>query len=90
MEKLIEQFASQGLGYLIAALEGFIIVGLFKKLEQKDKQLDELQEKRVTESKEYATGFIATGKDLVNSIAGLKEAQQAFTRFIEKFQTVQK
>lgn len=92
---LTGEFAKQGLGYLIAAIEAGVIIWLFSRLDAKDKviqnlyeTLNGLQEKRVVESKEYAEGFIGIGKDLINSMQGIKDAQQAFTRFIEKFQTV--
>jgi hypothetical protein len=85
------EFAKQGLGYLIAAVEGLVIIWLFKRLDDKYKDVAKmqeefkvLQEKRVVESREYANGFIGLGKDITNGMEGLKEAQLSFTRFIEK------
>lgn len=87
----LSEFARQGLGYLIATLEAGVIAWLFKRIDDKEKLVqaerdknDALQEKRVVESTKYTEGFIGIGKDLINGMTGIKEAQQSFTRFIEK------
>lgn len=91
---LTAEFARQGLGYLIAAVEAGVIIWLFVRIDNKDKVVEnrdtiirELQEKRVIEAKDYADKFITVGKDMTNGMAAIKEAQMSFNHFIEKFQS---
>lgn len=91
---LTAEFARQGLGYLIAAVEAGVIIWLFVRIDNKDKVVEnrdsiirDLQEKRVIEAKDYADKFITVGKDMTNGMAAIKEAQMSFNHFIEKFQS---
>lgn len=90
MEGFISEFARQGLGYLIAVLEAGVILFLLKRLDGKDKVVENrdliiqtIQEKRLAENKEYLENFLSIGRDVSTGLTGLKEATASITRFIE-------
>lgn len=62
MDAFVNEFAKQGLGYVIAVILGFVIVALTK-------ELNRVNEKRVVEIEKYATIYTTTSKDLLTAIA---------------------
>lgn len=60
MLEFVSQLASQGLGWLVAVLEGFVIYYLFKEIRR-------INDKRIEDLNIYKDRFISTSKDLLNS-----------------------
>lgn len=91
ISSLSVELARQGLGFLLAVIEGGIILFLLRRADQKDeaiKQRDDiivsLQEKRIDDLKDTSEKFIAIGKDMVNGMAALKEANQGQTNALTR------
>lgn len=85
------EFVKQGLGYLIAFIEGGIIVWFFVRLDAKDKVIENrdqiimgLQEKRVTDYKENGERLLTTSNNVLTGMQSLKEAAASQTNAITK------
>lgn len=90
-EDLIAELARQGLGFLLAVIEGIVILFLLRRMDQKEVSLKnrddiicELQEKRIADFKENSEKIIVIGKDMVNGMSSLKETNQVQTNAITK------
>lgn len=90
-DALVAELARQGLGYLLAVIEGFIILFLLRRGDQKDATITakneiivQTQEKRITDFKDTSEKFITVGKDLVAGMNALKETNQVQTSAIIK------
>ena len=88
--QLLEQLATQGLGYTLFVISVGVIVYLNKKVEQKEKQIEELQEKRLQDSNLYTQSFtsvakemVAANKDAVNATAVLQKSIDSITRILQ-------
>lgn len=90
MEDATSKFLQLGVGYVIAFMSMLVNLFLFKKLEDKDKVLDNrdtaiaaLQEKRVAEAEKRSEIIKEMMNTIVTPISKILDTQQAFTRFIE-------
>lgn len=91
-EEAITRFLQLGVGYVIAFTSMIVNVFLFKKLEDKDKVIDNrdvviaaLQEKRVIEADKRGEIVQNIMTSVANPISKILELQQTFTRFIENY-----
>ncbi len=74
------EFAKQGLGFLIAAIEAGVIVILFRNLNTKEKTIEDLQEKRIADAKLYTESFVGVAKEMVAT----QKDQAASTTVMQK------
>lgn len=91
IDQFLQDFAQLGVGYLIAVLEGFVIVWLFRKMDGKDKIIENrdvviqtLQEKRVEDFRENSEKILTLGNSLLNTMQNLKEVTLSQTNAIIK------
>lgn len=88
--QLLEQIATQGLGYTLFVISVGVIVYLNRKVEQKEKTIEELQEKRLQDSNLYTQNFtsvaremVAANKDAVNATAILQKSIDSITQILQ-------
>lgn len=65
MDGYIYEFARQGLGYLIAVLLSGVIVWMQRRIDGKDKQITELQDKLLLATNTFTNTYTATIKEVV-------------------------
>lgn len=85
------EFWKQGAGYMIAFIEAAAILFLFRKIEAKDKTIENrdeiirgLQDKRVSDYKENSEKIINTSNSLLTGMQSLKDAAVSQTNAIAK------
>lgn len=90
-DEAANEFFKQGIGYLIAFLEAAALMWLFKRLDDKDKTVQNrdqiiqaLQEKRVTDYKENSEKIINASNSLLTGMQSLKDAASSQTNAITK------
>lgn len=91
IDQFLQDFAQLGVGYLIAVLEGFVIVWLFRRMDGKDKIIENrdtiiqtLQEKRVEDFRDNSEKIINLGNALLSTMQNLKEVTLTQTNAIIK------
>lgn len=90
-DQAMGEFLKQGLGYVIAVLEAFVITWLFRQVDSKDKTIENrdqiimgLQDKRVLDYKENSEKIISASNSLLTGMQSLKDAAGAQTNAITK------
>ncbi len=90
-QSAITEFIKQGLGFSIAFIEAGVIVWLFKRVDDKDKVIENrdqiimgLQEKRVLDYKDNSEKIIVASTSLLSGMQSLKEAAQSQTNAVAK------
>lgn len=61
------EIAKQGLGYLLAVVMALVVVYQNRKLDNKDKEVADIHEKRLGDANQYTTSFTQVAKDMVGS-----------------------
>jgi hypothetical protein len=67
MEIFITEFARQGLGYLISVLLSGVIIWQQRRIDAKDEQITELQDKRILDTNQYTGSYTGTIKEMISS-----------------------
>lgn len=90
-DQAIGEFMKQGLGYLISVIEAFVILFFIKRVDAKDKVVENrdqiiqtLQEKRVQDYKDNSEKILTVSNALLSGMQSLKEAAQSQTNAITK------
>lgn len=80
METITNFFAQQGILGIIILMETSVIVWQQKRIDKKDSQILELQDKRVNDTNTFTNGYteiskemVAAGRDTANSISILQK-----------------
>lgn len=95
IDTLTLEFARQGLGYLIAVLLIGVVIWQQRRLDAKDKQITDLQDKRVIDTNAYTSSYstsvremVVASKDTLNSLTLLQRSVDglaaAFQRLLDK------
>lgn len=91
IDQFLQDFVQLGVGYLIAVLEGFVIIWLFRRMDSKDKTIENrdtviqtLQEKRVEDFRDNSEKIITLGNALLGTMQNLKEVTLSQTNAIIK------
>lgn len=91
LDQAIGEFMKQGLGYVIAVIEAFVILFFIRRTDAKDKVIENrdqiiqtLQDKRVQDYKENAEKILNVSNALLSGMQSLKDAAQAQTNAITK------
>lgn len=72
----LPELAKQGIGYLLFVVA---LIGLITK----DRQLQDLQEKRVRDIAESRDVFVGTAKDMLNSLSNLQKTVDTLTSIVD-------
>lgn len=91
MDTITSYFAQQGLlGIIILMLIG-VVIWLQKRIDNKDKQITDLQDKRITDANQYTSSYIAaskeaveTGRDNLSALSLLQRSVDALAQGLQK------
>lgn len=86
------EFARQGLGYLIAGILAFVIVWQQKRIDSKDKQITDLQDKGIIRADSYTTSYtntikevVAASKDNATAVSLLQKSVDTLTTAVQNW-----
>lgn len=75
MDQITSYFAQQGILGIIVLMVISVVIWQQKRIDNKDKQITELQDKRVSDTNNFTNGYteiskemVAAGKDTVNTL----------------------
>lgn len=87
---LLLSLATQGLGYTLFVLATLVVIYLYRKLDEKEKAIAELQEKRLGDSNMYTASFtevakemVSANKDSANATALLQRSVDSITQILQ-------